>query len=195
MKIKGKWEYVIEPENIIVLEEYEKNELSCYKIFNKYWYYFRDKWIGKTWAIVTANDGSIWVASDGGYIARWNGIEWIDEGQWCHGELAIIDLVVAKDGSIWAKGWERRFDERDKRKIWETICYEEEGYIFKVARWDGEKWEDMSRGLNVEKYGFLFVTPEGDIQIIDPEGYIQRWDGSKWMDAGRWFFSDSGWDI
>jgi len=197
-KIKGRWEYIVKPERVIFIKESKRfivkdgefrNNSEC-KVYNKFWYYFHGKQPAMIRAMTTAPDGSIWVAGEKGLIAYWNGNEWINGGQWCHGEANIKGLTVALDGSIWAIGsigiWEENLF-----GVWVEKKKGDSGSC-KIARWDGSKWEDKSQGCNVKYCNFILTTPGGDILVGNDKGYAACWDGNIWVDVGRWFIS-SGW--
>ena len=169
--ITGKWKN-IKPGRIIIVEE-DKDKVATYTSWNRYWYHFHGRQLRWIWAMVTAPDGSIWVAGESGFIAYWDGGDWVDGGQWCHREKAIIDLTVASDGSIWALSKDDNY----------------------TARWDGNKWEDRGKCCINMDYRFLFIAPDGSIQALNDKGYAVRWNGKKWEEIGRWFTSDGGWLI
>ena len=196
MKIKGKWEYIVKPERVIIIEEsvgfkgMENEVIDTLRDrpYNKFWYYFHGQRVVRFNAMTTTPDGKIWLAGEKGFIAYWNGNEWVNGGQWCHGEIDIYCLTTAPDGSIWAMGKTLARECLIKR------CCTIERY--KIARWDGSKWEDTTQNIEdiIGRGSFIFINPEGNIQACNSEGYAAYWNGNEWVDMGRWFTS-SGWTI
>ena len=172
--ITGKWENITKPDQVAILEE-EADKIARFNICNRYWYHFHNRQLQQIWAMVTAPDGIIWVAGEGGFIAYWDGNNWVDGGQWCHGEKAIGNLTIAPDGSIWA-----------------ISAISSGNYI---ARWDGEKWEEVDlwpQRLVGGDINDLVVTPDGIIWAGGDDGYLAYWNGSKWVNCERWFCEKKG---
>ena len=171
-KITGRWEYVTK-RDVAIIEEIEENgeKKIKYNWWSRFWF---DLHNGRPWeilAMATAPDGKIWIAGTGGFMVYFDGENWVNVEQWCHGEICGIgSLIVAPDGSIWAVGG--RYS----------------------ARWDGTKWEDLGPCGNDDYHRCLFITSDGSIQAINEKGYLVCWKDNKWVDEGRWFTSD-GWLI
>ena len=99
---------------------------------------------------------------------------------------AIKKITTTADGDIWIHSED----------------LEDEDYDPRIARWNGNQWEEIERcplAQKKENRLHMFTTPDGNIQVNDSgdleKVYAMRWNGNQWEDMNLWFDNVEEWLI
>ena len=102
-----------------------------------------------------------------GYVAKWNQDTWTVLGKGFD-KVYIFALVVSPTGEVYIAGEQPRTPE---------------GNSSYIARWDGEKWEQLDTS-KLKSSGYLALDKSGGLYVgslmSEPSGYIDYWDGTDW---------------
>lgn len=120
---------------------------------------------GDDFAMVSPTDG--WAIGLGG-VARWNGVDWIDQVAPVRDAMNAIHMIDANNG--WIVGGGPGYDPSTGQS------FDIPGYIF---HWNGSAWNEVDSPVTDRLLDIDMVAADNG-WIVGENGVILHWDGSAW---------------
>ncbi|MEX0967731.1 MAG: hypothetical protein WD077_10875 [Bacteroidia bacterium] len=131
--------------------------------------------IGFDISAITRYKGELYVA--GGYgLAKYDGNTWTILGDWVGNTFNFLEVI---DDTLYVAG------------LFDSIAgIQANG----AARFDGTKWEDLTKSLPIQRYSDLWIFDickyknqlylAGNFDFPNGLEEVMRWDGTEWKDVG-----------